>query len=401
MKKAIVLVMLAAVLAISSACGSNAGNEQNVEKVNEESTTADASDEEATEVETTDGGSEEIDDSSISHDENEPVEDAPVIYEEDYNTSDDTGGAVEGENGEMLFPCTLEDAQIAAEAFLQLETEGTKAVISNNFICDEDFVMERHQPGEIFTFIDLLGMVKEEYIRRNENVMPEISYAFINNNNSGNYSFAVKFGALDIYSVEDGSYAVYVFQPNGDILYLIYSSADWCRHRTFMNEYGYTACLGSAGAGESPFDEGVITKYGKYEFIYRGDATCGMWTGSDLGVADEYIACVEEDTDLADLYVDRFDIGDDRVCLAYNEFFDRHDMETITPVIRAQADAHPVSFSEKTQEFMIMCAENGKVNWITEEELIGLIGQRRDELNVKDKVLNAAEVEWTLATIGD
>lgn len=200
----------------------------------------------------------------------------------------ETGDGYEtGADGSMYFKCTLEDAQIAAEAFLNLETEGTKAVVNEAFYTANDAAMQTYGSGDSFSFIELVGMVKKEYMPQDSDEIPDISYAFINNAASGNYSFAVKLTEPDT-GAGVGSCAVYVFEPNGDILYLTYSAAGCAENPISLNECGYAINSGSEEEG-TPYTEGIITEYGRYVNIYTGvtpenSLSAGMEAGLDEAV---------------------------------------------------------------------------------------------------------------------
>jgi len=189
-----------------------------------------------------------------------------------------------------------------------------------NAVVDKDVALgytdwENHYANEELSFDELYEVMKDgRNLSGDYDPVPYYSFLTVGDNTL----LAVKYQGMDIYSENDDSYAVLIFNYVDGELHITDSFEEWARNQVQLSDRGFISSSGSGGAGEMVYDAGILSEDGKYQMIYYDDCVMGEWIRASID--SEMYASVYESVDASpEIAIHKFDFGDEILCAYVNE----------------------------------------------------------------------------------
>lgn len=220
------------------------------------------------------------------------------------------------------------------------------------------------------TIQDMLAKVEAEYLEYSDrDTIDRIEYAYLDCGGDGVEELAVRFVGLDIYAPGDESDLTAVIACKDGALELIYSRESWARSGTEINYYGYIYTGGSGGAGAYYVDIEYINAEYAVQTVCQTEFLGGWWVS--------YVSDA-----------------------AYQEAFGNTgrdaDMELTVYTINGSEYYVAGLYEDSSQEcldYIALCQAEGK-RFVQEEEIEILLGQRLEELGIKEEWVQDNELYW-------
>lgn len=256
------------------------------------------------------------------------------------------------------------------EQFLGLDSDvrDVKAVVDDGvYMGYADF--EGTFAGNSYTLDELIQAMGDNRLMPGEEPV-DLLFSYINVGDEE--VLALKFTNMHTDGEGDESYTVaYVADVDGE-LHITYSVSAWSRNTVDVKDNGVIHTRGSAGAGESISDFGLIGKHGKYNSIYTADEMYGDWIAMNLN-GDTYWSVFSEDNQ-ASIYVIEYDF--DGVIVYTTDSIESGEMTA--------ADEKYIELSK---------AEG--MDFVTKEEFNTMLDERLDQIGVdREFVNNNHDIAW-------
>ncbi len=234
------------------------------------------------------------------------------------------------------------------------------------------------EPGKSYTFSELGAFVNathfnSEYSEKTSYDYAQYTYLDCPDSDAGN--LLVKFSGLEIYSLNDDSYAVYVITEKEGQLYLTDSYECWARSDTRACKNGLLTLFGSGGAGDHYEGISAVLTDGKIAEIYGAEILTGQWAGY-VGNDAMYNEVFADNMDII-FAVMIYTIGDKRLYT--------YDLSECTD--------DQISICET---YINRCRDEVGIEWVTEDAVQEAVRERCSLLGVSyDALSQQEEAEWT------
>lgn len=202
-----------------------------------------------------------------------PIETEESEIDDGQNSITDSSGDFENATEEAI-PA---DAVSAYRIFLGMYGDATLEAEVDKKVALGYWDMENEHAGEKLTFNQLCEVMNNSG-ESDEDYNQKPYYSFIEAGN--NTLLAVKFPVVNIYSEDDDSYAVLIFNYIDGTLHITYSFDYWAVNTVHLYENGLIESSISVGAGEEIYDVGVLSEEGKCQIVYTDDVCSREWIAS-------------------------------------------------------------------------------------------------------------------------
>ena len=217
------------------------------------------------------------------------------------DTVEDTEGAAE-----EAIPA---DAVSAYRIFLGMYGDATLEAEVDKEVALGYSDYEYEHAGEKLTFEQLCDAMKNSSeLDGDYDPVPYYSYIEAGDNTL----LAVKFQGMNIYSENDDSFTVLIFNYKDGTLHITDSFDSWARNTVQLYENGLIESSGSAGAGEMIEDAGVLSEEGKYQMLFSDDCCIGDWIGSATSY-DVYSKFYDSEVNIPGIELHGFTFDDETV----------------------------------------------------------------------------------------
>lgn len=267
------------------------------------------------------------------------------------------------------------DAIILYEKFLGLQESDTEisASMDELYESNNEGLGYTFESGDTLTFSDLKDYINSAYLEvrgagENEFI---VSYAYIDCGEDGKNELAIKFTGLNIYDVDDDSYAVFIVTERDKELYITYSFSCWARSELSLNTYGYCTGGGSAGAGDYIYNAKILDENGRCQSIYEAEELSGWWV--NYIHEESYNKIFSEDQE-PDMFVAKYHVGEEDVC-TYGMYSETEEDD------------------ELNQMFIEECEKAGIV-WRSQEEIDEMIENRESAMGISASTKKGEYPEW-------
>ena len=170
-----------------------------------------------------------------------------------------------------------EETVSATEIFLHFLNGETDAMFDADFQDSLHYICKiyDYESGEssytfntadTLSYEQLISAIEKSDSNFLEPLKVEKSYAIFNI--SGKEIFALKFQNLGIYTIDDGSYALFLLTVNNGQLYITYAYDSWARSYTDIYDHLILKGAGSGGAGDSSEWCSLIDGSGHQKTVY-------------------------------------------------------------------------------------------------------------------------------------
>lgn len=177
----------------------------------------------------------------------------------------------------------------------------------------------------------------------------------------------VKFIGLNIYSMDDDSYAVFVLAEENGQLYVTDHYECWARSETTVYDNGTMSDYGSSGAGDHYIGVSALLSKGLITSVSGTEELYGWWASS---VAETiYNEVFGTDTEPGGLVIAVHTIGD-------NKYY-QYDLIECTEEQKVLCE-----------EYIDRCREEQGINWATDEEVQTAVRDRCIALGLDDNLLS-------------
>lgn len=213
-----------------------------------------------------------------------------------------------------------------------------------------------------------------EYMKKTTYDYAQYTYVECPDSDSGN--LLVKFVGLNIDSLNDDSFAVYVITEKDGQLYL--TDGYECQSRNYTEKYRNGLCrtFGSQMAGGNYLGTSAILSNGMKTYIY------------EVEISDGWQPCYVDGTVYNEVFGENMDVPlNVLIYTVGGESYYMYDLSDCTGELKRQCEA-----------YIDRCRDNAEYNWITDEQLQEIIQKRCSAIGVDYDMLGQWETaEWAKA----